>query len=177
MPRFTPPARRDAPKKQALETLIKHIDAILPKLASIEQTGSLAALHAAQRPVARPAAPMPRQPVPQAAVPQAAVNPAPIPETIEKPEMIIAETAAPVTQPAPPTLPTAESVPETRAAPALWEAVRGFIQTQRNAIMPPAHQDEQAVAEYTEMIEADMMHHQYSSTVENLDISPQKKQG
>ena len=69
--------------------------------------------------------------------------------------------------------------PQQGEAPALWEAVRGFINTTRNAITTPSpvQPDDHHISEYTEMIEADMMRYRFESSGENLDISPQKKQG
>ncbi|MDE2029519.1 MAG: hypothetical protein KGI97_03035, partial [Alphaproteobacteria bacterium] len=43
-------ASAGTPKKQALETLVRHIDEVLPKLAAIELTGSLALAAGAARP-------------------------------------------------------------------------------------------------------------------------------
>lgn len=172
-----------APKKQALETLVKHIDALLPKLASIEQSGKIMApaIQQTQRPRMRNEAsimaPAPMQPAPvqpvqmptqQAVTPAADATPAAA-ET--RPAM---GEAARIAEPVPVTM--TEAVEESRS-PALWEAVRGFIQSHRNAISSPAQVDEQSVTEYTEMIEADMARYQYTGTTENLDISPQKKRG
>ncbi len=163
-----------APKKQALETLIKHIDAILPRLAQIEQSGSLSATTTPRS--YRPATPTPRHLITQAGAPippEPAASPsAPVAEAkAETPSAPPASAAEPFEAADPAAAPTPRP-----QSPALWEAVRGFIQSHRNAIAEPVQPEEQHIAEYAEMIEADMARYQYGSA-EILDISPQKKQG
>ena len=179
-------AANNAPKRQALETLMKNIDVILPKLAAIEQGGkiagtAMAASPQAQRSRARSDAPIvsPAQPAPPSETKASGeaktggeAKAGAIPGVIAAAQM--PEIAEPSVSGMPP---VSTMLPEEQPAPAIWEAVRGFIQGHRNAISTAHQPDEQSVAEYTEMIEADMARYQYTGAAESLDISPQKKRG
>ncbi|MDR3424281.1 MAG: thermonuclease family protein [Alphaproteobacteria bacterium] len=154
-------AGHDAPKKQALEALARHIEEVLPKLAEIEQTGHLPKAARSHAPrLQSDAAVSVAAEIPQAGVEDASVAivnaPAPVPTAGESPAVV-------------------------RTTLALWESVRGFIQNHRSALQtPPQPQPfpiDPQTAEYAAMIEADMARYQYGEPIEPLDIAPQKRRG
>jgi endonuclease YncB( thermonuclease family) len=170
----------DASKKQALESLARHIDEVLPKLAGIESTGATPALLYRQRPRSRYDAPpsaLLQSPAPQALRSAyktidgtAQAKPNPPTQTAAKPA---AQPAAMEEEPA--VRHAQQPVRESITPTALWETVRGFIQNHRNAIAdgPP----EEEVSEYAALIEADMARFPYNDTLESFDISPHKRRG
>ncbi len=167
-------------KKQALETLVKHIDEILPKLASIEQTGLIPTARAQQyrqRYAAQQQAPVyPTTPkATYAPTQQQGAHQAHVTTSVAA---AARETVAAATQPQP----EAYYAPQHQAAqhPSnLWHAVQDFIRSHTPAPPPPLPMDphDEMVSEYAAMIEADMARYQYHEEMEPLDISPQKKRG
>jgi endonuclease YncB( thermonuclease family) len=180
---YSPPtATIDTPKKQALESLVRHIEDILPKLAYIEQTGLLPKTTIHFPPPApvkyRPAfSSLPQEEHKTLAKEQAVLSGPPVIQE-KDPE----DTSAVETTYVPPSVQTAPTSSMT-APVALWEAVRGFIQNHRNAIMQQPAQHpvdpnlDPHVAAYAAMIEADMARYRYTQNIEPLDITPKSKQG
>jgi hypothetical protein len=171
----------DSSKKNALETLVRHIDEILPKLAVVEQTGFLPLpTYMAQSRFTLPRLRYDRilQSPPAAKKIPPSITPPPSYKTITAPVTKVAATP-PVAKetsydPAPPAASTA-TPPISPVA--LWEAVRNFIQNHRNAIAQTPSPDDEAVSQYAAMIEADMARYPYAEEVEPLDITPSKKRG
>ncbi|MDR3448275.1 MAG: thermonuclease family protein [Alphaproteobacteria bacterium] len=168
----------DTPKKHALETLVRHIDEILPRLALIEQSGSLPHFvpHAMPRSrYDRPALPRRAAPPQLHYQPQPAPQPAPQPQAEAEEEPFITEAAAPESPPPAPVV-EAVSTPVQNAVSA-WEAVRAFIQNHtpvvRQAEMPP--QQQEYVSDYAAIIEADMARYTYAEGSESPDLPSQKK--
>ena len=167
-------------KKQALETLIKHIDGIMPRLASIEQTGLIPTISAQQykqryTTTQHDLAPPTTQ--------RAVDAPAPRQETTQPHVTMSVAAAAREAVTVTPHQPQQEAyyAQQHQGAPApnLWHAVQDFIRSHTSSAPPPvhtAHHDE-LVSEYAAMIEADMARYQYHEEIEPLDISPQKKRG
>ncbi|MDE1900361.1 MAG: thermonuclease family protein [Alphaproteobacteria bacterium] len=140
-------AAQNTPKKASLETLIRHIDAVLPKLAAIE--------HGRPRTDAPSAAPAPR-PAPVTTQPIDYAEPA--------------SSAAPA-EPSPMRHPAAlwESV---RAF--IQNHRAALTEPPAPPHHDPAVDPE--ISEYAAMIEADMARYQmYSETIDPLDISPDSK--
>jgi endonuclease YncB( thermonuclease family) len=170
----------DASKKQALENLARHIDEVLPKLASIELSGASPAQLYYQRPHSRyDTAPSMLRSAPATALPNVYKTigsstekpPQPSkPETITGYAEAVEQQPKPQASPAPPAAATPPLKPT-----ALWETVRGFIQNHRNAIAQSPHDEH--VSEYAAMIEEDMARYPYNEPFESFDISPQKKSG
>jgi endonuclease YncB( thermonuclease family) len=150
----------DSPKKQALETLVKHIDEILPKLAAVERNGSL--------PLKTDILP---QRVPSA--PRFAAAPTTEPaEPTQQPAALSGEDRAPETAPQ-----SQSSLFSSLAKPAtLWDAVQDFIHHHAPASMRPTTPPEDTT-DYAALIEADMARYPYGEDVQTLDISPLKKSG
>jgi hypothetical protein len=179
----------DSSKKQALETLVRHIDEILPKLAGVEQTGFLPQpTYLAQSGVSLPRFSLPRsrfdrvlQSPPAAKKNQPTITPPPSFKTITAPVTKVGGTppAAKETayDPAPPASASATAATPPISPVALWEAVRNFIQNHRNAIAQTPSPDDEAVSRYAAMIEADMARYPYSGELEPLDITPSKRRG
>ncbi len=156
----------DAPKKHALEALARHIDEVLPRLAFIEKTGTV--------PPAGSVAPMRRMAVETrsmlAAMPAPATPPA---HTVPAPGV---GQKAPLPPPA-----HRQTVHYEPPAPnPLWENVTDFLRNCRDSIArspsPPVSFDPQS-AEYTALIEAEMMRYQYEEQEQPEDSFQQKKRG
>jgi endonuclease YncB( thermonuclease family) len=180
----------DATKKGALESLSRHIDEVLPKLANIEQTGTTPTIAVySQRPRSRYDAPAPmlRAEPPHTPTPGlqqssyktigAPMEKLPKPPAYEQPAPYEEETLEATATPIPPAAPAAAApapVEEAIKPTALWETVRGFIQNHRNAIAQSSPHDEH-ISEYAAMIEADMARYPYNDSVESFDISQRKR--
>jgi endonuclease YncB( thermonuclease family) len=148
----------DAPKKHALETLIRHIDEVLPRLAEIERSGKL---HGGGRHTV--AQPVLQNHIHTTVSAEPAASMAPI-------NLTEAEVISPVIVPPMPKR-TAADV----AMDVLYSA-RSFIGTvctRQSATVSPV---DPAVAEYTAIIEADMERYQQAQTVETFEIAVPKKQ-
>jgi len=138
-----------APKKQALETLIKRIDEVLPKLAVIEKTGKIPSHHHHHNQHQEP----PRDDLPS---PVALSETMPVASQtplqnhvvyasallMDKVRRFLSSLLVP---------PPAQEIPQ-----------------------PPMQADPQ-VAEYTAIIEADMERYQYADNAEQVDEDPPKK--
>jgi endonuclease YncB( thermonuclease family) len=172
-------AGHEAPKKQALETLVKYIDAVLPKLAQIEQSGKVPVGNN-YAPVANLQYSEPRYAPARAAKPVTAPQAAPIAEPVAT-ENAVEETPVTVETPSAVTPTPAQNMAEKIAnlSPvALWENVRGFMQGHRTAVeQVPVEPHPHTDGDYAAMIEADMIRYQYGENIETLDITPHKKQG
>ena len=140
------------PKKQALQMLCAYIEEVLPRLASIEQTG-----HRPQQ-FTHPQNFMPEAPrASRLPVPQTYRQPRPVP-AIEPQRsrsltvMPEAEASTAVTPPAPPAAPPPASyVPGATAK--LWDSLRHFARAQFGE---KAMTDEDGIGDYTSLIEQDM---------------------
>jgi endonuclease YncB( thermonuclease family) len=151
----------EVPKKQALETLLKHIDEVLPRLAEIERTGRIFGLTS----LAPPSAPPPRAPRRKSPASYATFA-----------SMSLAESEVLGSR-------SSFSFNATGAVgtlSALWDTVRGFLQYSSGAEAPPppppldprvdAH-----VADYTAIIEADMERYQHIKSSEATNVAAQKR--
>ena len=158
-PASTMGATHEVPKKQALETLAKRIDTVLPKLAEIERTGRIPS-------------------------PSSAVSPRPRPEASAPPiTAVYASAAAGINNE---TLAEAELAPVApplsvvfRLTNAVRERLRQVIDDYHNALTPPPPPPpiDPQIAEYAAIIEADMARYEYRETVEPIDSAAQKKRG
>ena len=163
-------AAHETLKKGALETLVKHIDEILPKLASVEQTGLIPTVKAHYRQhytsVQMPQSPRAYTPPAQ----QEAQPSATIASTAQQQEIHEAS-QEPVYAP--------EVQQPTPSPSSLWHAVQDFIRNHKPPSAPPVpyEANDELVSDYAAMIEADMARYQYGEEIEPLDISPQKKRG
>jgi hypothetical protein len=149
---------QEAPKKHALETLARHIDEVLPRLADIERTGNIPASY---RMVSV-------RPAPRYMPPSAPVSASPAVEEQPEPAPVYA-----VDEEAPAAIGSEVRAP--RATPALWQAVREFIQSRRGALSTTPQEVDPNVAEYAAIIEADMARYKQGSRTENYDLYPKKK--
>ncbi len=163
-------------KKQALETLIKHIDEVLPRLAEIEKIGKVHPLTFAQRTLApiEHRAPVEHRlriehhkPVESLAPtehPLEAENEAPAPDD---PHMIV-QPEAPLAQH------MAHRVAQQRSAievmSGFWEHTRSFVTNLRSQDVSPRPSVDASIdpnaAEYTAIIEADMERYQRETSDE-----------
>ncbi len=186
----------DAPKKQALEALVKHIDEILPRLAVIEKTGKIPTTGyisavrrvsaeaksniAAYRPPMRIAAPAPAPAAPTlvAPVPTAAAAPA---APIEPPAAAVAPSPPPAARTTPPVPTPLSRVAARVSSLPLRERATSFLRSCREAMArppapPPSPIDPQS-AEYTALIEAEMMRYQYEEQIRSIETLQQKRRG
>jgi endonuclease YncB( thermonuclease family) len=198
-------AATDSPKKQALETLLKNIDEVLPKLATIEQSGAIPPASAmSYTPRSRydiqPAIPSSAPTKPAAQV--AAISP---PRALieKKTEKAASTETAEVTKTEEPK-PAAASEAVTMAAPvksAVTETTTytPYVQTTPTAAEIAARtpvllweavrgfiqNHRNAIADpqdthsgdYASIIEAEMARYQYGDNIETFDVVPKKKQG
>lgn len=179
----------EAPKKQALEALVKHIDDILPRLAVIEKTGVLpvgshvlavrrpppeakanvSAMHVSARPAA--AAPAPAPAVHVAPVPAPALRTS-TPPPVAK--------ALPVVKAAPSAKPSSPPFHfPTVSISVLRERAVCFLRSCREAMAkppepPPSMIDPQS-AEYTALIEAEMMRYQYEEQIRTIEMQQRRR--
>lgn len=163
-------------KKQALETLTRYIDDVLPKLNTLERSGSLSAMstryagsmHASNSLSHRSPLASMQNPAPDGA--NFVAFSYDIHDKITDVDYQTEETRAPLQIPA-------------LSPRALWESVRGLIQNHRNAINetePAPTEPDTAVAdsdvsEYADLIEADIArYHQRREMAESLEASINK---
>ncbi len=177
---------RDKSKKHALETLVKHIDEVMPKLAHIEQTGRVPVNFYPAPPSSSPNPPRPRSPYDGMKSRAAAYNPSyKAPETPKEKRTETAATASnnyfDTIAKVPAGLPSRAPAPPIPMPVALYKVVQEFIQRQRNAIAQTETEEapipnEEHVSEYAAMIEADMEQYRSSESIETFN-TVQKKSG
>jgi endonuclease YncB( thermonuclease family) len=146
------------PKRQALQSLVSHIEEVLPRLAGIEQTGERTApnVYSVSTLNAMPAVP---EPVIALSAPKA------VPATG-------AVSAKPASEPVPAAVPVAD---EPSIELKLRNAVRNlrerFIEPQRSVEIP-----EESISDYTALIEEEIERYSYGGD-DDSDLSPLGKLG
>ncbi len=148
----------DLSKKTALETLVRHMDEILPKLALIEKTGCLG--H--NVPVQAVRAP---HPYPQAEPPHPVAS-------VEPPAEDPLPDSAPIPEPLPSVV-SPEAAPDASSPKGLWGSVNTFIRTHTHS-SKQSEPSPDVVSDYTAIIEADMARYAYAEEIETYDITPPK---
>ena len=141
-----------SPKKVALETLIRHIEAILPRLAMIEETGRLRApIHAPSRPHMTSVAPV----VTPATTPPSGTHAPAEPVAEGDITAVAAPNSAPVAQA------TSEEAPATSPIP-LWKAMRNFTRERIHLAQKDSMEDH--LPDYSALIEEE---------IESVGFSPE----